>query len=78
MRFLTADQLDELAEQFGERHQVMILVAGYLGLRWSELVGLTTDDVQLPAGRLTVSHAVVEVNGHLLAGPPKTSTSFRR
>jgi integrase len=51
--------------------------AGYLGLRWGELVGLQTKDVLLPAGRLTVTHTLVEVNGHLHESRPKTAKGIR-
>jgi integrase len=55
----------------------MVLVAGYLGLRWSELAGLRVRDVSLLERRLTIRNAVVELNGVLHEGPPKTSSGER-
>jgi integrase len=77
MRFLTGSELDLLALELDERYQVLILSAGYTGLRWSELVALTLDDVQLPAGVLSVSHTLTEVNGRFFEGPPKTLKGTR-
>jgi integrase len=77
MRFLSAEELDLLASELDERYHVLILTAGYLGLRWSELVALRREDVILPAGRLRVTHSLVEVNGHFHEGPPKTAKGLR-
>jgi integrase len=77
MRILTADELHRLAEEVSTRCAALVLVAGYLGLRWSELVGLRVDDVSLLERRLTVQNTVVELNGVLHEGPPKTAGSER-
>jgi integrase len=77
MRCLSAEELHRLAEEVPERDRALILVAGYLGLRWSEIVGLRVGDVSLLERRLTVRNTVVELNGHLHEGPPKTSGSER-
>jgi integrase len=77
MRVLSADELHGLAGEVPERDQALVLVAGYLGLRWSELVGLRVRDVSLLERRLTVRNTVVELNGVMHEGPPKTSGSER-
>jgi integrase len=77
MRVLTAEELHRLAERVPERDRTLILVAGYMGLRWSELVGLRIQDVSLLERRLTVRNTVVELSGVLHEGPPKTVGSDR-
>lgn len=77
MRFLSAPELHSLAGEIDDRFYAFILSAGYLGLRWSELVALRTGDVMLPAGRLSVTHTLVEVNGRFYEGSPKTTKGTR-
>lgn len=77
MRCLSAEDLHRLAEEVPGRDRALILTAGYLGLRWSELVGLRVGVVSLLERRLTVRNTVVELNGILHEGPPKTSGSQR-
>lgn len=47
------------------------------GLRRSEMLGLSWDDVDLEAGTLTVRRSLVRVNGRLVLGPTKTSGARR-
>jgi integrase len=55
----------------------MTLVGAYASLRWSELVALRRDDVDLPGRRVRVDEKVVEVRGTFEWGPPKTPKSAR-
>jgi integrase len=77
MRVLTAEQLHALADAVPDRDHVLILVAGYLGLRWGETAGLRVGDVSLLQRKLSVRNTVVELNGVLYEGPPKTAGSER-
>jgi integrase len=77
MRFATVAQVTTLANAIGARYRALVLVAAYGGLRWGELVGLRVRRVDLLHGRVTVAEQVAEVNGKLMAGPPKTEAGRR-
>jgi len=58
---LTHTELWQLAEQFdSKRDRVLIVVAGYCGLRWGELAALRWTDIDLDLCRLRVSRAYSE------------------
>jgi len=58
---LSHAELWQLAEQFdSKRDRVLILVAGYCGLRWGELAALRWADIDLDLRRLRVSRAYSE------------------
>ena len=60
-RPLTHTELWQLAEQFdARRDRVLIVVAGYCGLRWGELAALRWTDIDLDMRRLRVSRAYSE------------------
>lgn len=56
-RYLTAQQLDHLADSAGA-YRPLILVLGYCGLRWGEAVGLHVADLDEPKGRIHVERAM--------------------
>ena len=70
-RYLTHQQLADLADGCGP-HRLMVLVAGYTGLRWGELTGLRAHRVDPLRGRIKVVEAVTEVDGRFVFGPPKS------
>ena len=58
---LTHTELWQLAEQFDSRRdRVLVVVAGYCGLRWGELAALRWTDIDLDLRRLRVSRAYSE------------------
>ena len=58
---LTHTELWQLAEQFESRtDRVLIVVAGYCGLRWGELASLRWTDIDLDLCRLRVSRTYSE------------------
>lgn len=61
-RYLTAEQVDQLAHYAGNG-RLAVLVVAYCGLRWSELAGLRVRDIDLPRRQLNIEQAVTEVNG---------------
>jgi integrase len=78
MRILTPDQVHTLAEALPDRYRSLVTVAAYTGLRWGELAGLRTSDIDLLRRRLTVRTALIEASGQPpQLGTPKTSTSER-
>ena len=59
-------------------YQALVFVGAYGGLRIGELAGLRRSRVDLDAGTVDVAETVVEVEGRLLFGPPKTRAGRRR
>lgn len=70
-RFLSRQQLHQLADVAGGQDRVIVLVLGYCGLRWGELAGLTVGRVDTMRARLTVARTISEVDGRLIEGTPK-------
>ena len=77
MKFLTAEELHRLAHSSGP-FKLLILSAGYLGLRWGELAGLRRKRFNALMGTIEVVEILTEVSGHLEFGPPKTRASRRQ
>lgn len=70
-RYLSTEQLHALADECGD-YRTFVLFLGYTGLRWGEATALRVRDVSLLQGRVTVARGVVEVNGELIYGTPKS------
>ena len=70
-RYLTHDQVGDLAEACGRQRTLVFLLA-YCGLRWGEAAALRVRRVDLLRGRLTVAETMTEVHGQALFGTPKT------
>jgi integrase len=77
MRHVSIPQLIALAETVPGRYRALILVAGFGGLRWAELVGLRRRHVDLAGARLHVVEQAAEVKGRIIVGPPKTEAGRR-
>lgn len=56
-RYLTGEQLDELADA-SQECRPMILVLGYCGVRWGECIALRPEDVDFVKGRLHVERSM--------------------
>jgi integrase len=72
---LTPDHVGRLAEVIAPRYRALVLSAAYAGLRWGELAGLRLERVDFLRRRIDVSEVLIEVDGRLTFGPPKTRTS---
>lgn len=69
---LTHAQLWSLVKAVSdERDKVLILVLGYGGMRWSEVVALRISDVKDGGRRLCLSEAAVQVGGRIETGTLK-------
>jgi integrase len=77
MRFLTPAEVATLAEAIRPRYRALVLVGAYGSLRIGELAGLRRGRVDLLRGTVTVAEIMVEVQGVLHMGPPKTRASRR-
>ena len=76
-RFLTAGQVDVIADAINPRFRALVFLAAYGGLRFGELAGLRRSRVDLLRGRVLVIETLVEANGRFIFGPPKTKRSQR-
>jgi integrase len=77
MRHASIPQLHQLADAVPARYRALILIAGYGGLRWAELVGLRRRHVDLVGARVRVVEQAVEVAGKIIVSPPKTDAGRR-
>lgn len=75
---LTPAELLRLAGELPDRFRCVVLVAGVVGLRWSEVVGLRIGDVDFDRGTLTVSQTIAEVEGRQIVAKTKTRAGKRR
>jgi integrase len=78
MRYLNPAEVACLAEAIRPGYQALVFLGAYGGLRIGELAGLRRSRVDLDAGTVDVAETVVEVEGRLLFGPPKTRAGRRR
>ncbi|MGH9321027.1 MAG: tyrosine-type recombinase/integrase, partial [Vicinamibacteria bacterium] len=73
---LSPEEVERLAECVGERWRALVLTAAYSSLRWSELVALRVNRLELPRRRIRVEEKLTEY-GRLMPGEPKTRQSRR-
>ena len=59
----TLAQLDVIVERVPERYRAMILLAAWRALRFGELAELRRGDVDLEAGKIAITRAVVKLRG---------------
>lgn len=60
-----------------DRFAALVLIGGYGGLRFGELAGLRRSRLDSDRRMIHVDWNLVEVRGHLVAGPPKTAAGHR-
>ena len=77
MRFLSPDEVGDLAAAMAPRYQALVLLDAYCGLRLSELAGLRRRAIDLGRRRVRVSENAVEVRGVVQWGAPKTRAGRR-
>ena len=70
-RALEKEELISLANASGD-YQLLILVAGLLGIRWAELIALTPEDFDFKNKLISVSKSLSEVNGKFELVTPKS------
>jgi integrase len=73
---LSADEVDQIVEVLPHRFKAMTLLSAYGMLRWSELIALTLQEMDLMRNRVRVQDTLVE-SGKLLEGRGKTKRSRR-
>jgi integrase len=60
-----------------ERYRALVLLDAYASLRWSEVVALKRDDLDLDGRTVRVDEKLGEVRGEWVWDVPKTSASAR-
>ena len=74
----TVAQVWALAKEVPDRYRCLILVAGFVGLRRGELLGLERRHLDLPHRTLRIEQQQLEsADGRLVLGPPKTTAGVR-
>ena len=71
MKFLTADQVESVAEAYGE-FSLLVYVLAYTGIRWGEAAALRRGRCDLLRRRLHIVESMAEVGGVKYVGPTKT------
>lgn len=75
---LTADELLRLADAAPPRYRALVLLAGTVGLRWGEAIGLRAGDVDFLRRRPSVRQTVEEVSGRVrVVGAAKSEAGLR-
>lgn len=75
--FLSPAQLEVLVEAVDPAYRCLVLTAAGTGMRWGELTGLRRDRLDLLRRRLRIDQTLVDINGQLSIGQPKTRGSAR-
>jgi integrase len=71
-------KLIDLADAVPERFRALILTAGILGLRWSEVIALRVRDIGFLTRTIDVRQTVEEVSGHVRVMPFTKTDASRR
>lgn len=77
IRYLTMEELNQLAAAVPPGYRTVIYLAGILGLRWSEVAGLRVGRINFFAKTLAVTETCAEVKGKLSFHDVKTKSSRR-
>jgi integrase len=77
-RYITASEIDLLADTIKSRFRMLVLLGGYCGMRWGEAAGLQLEQIDLLHRRVIIDRTLTETSGHLQIGLPKTQSSARQ
>ena len=70
--FLTAEQVELLADAIDEQYSALVYLLAYGGLRWGEATALRRRRLDLKRSRVEVAESLADVAGALHFGPTKT------
>jgi integrase len=75
---VSAADLERLASEVPGRYRALVLMAGVVGLRWGEAIGLRVCDIDFLRRTITVAQVVEETAGHVaLVGEAKSPAGLR-
>lgn len=75
--YLSPAEVERLVAAIDPAYRDLVVTAVGTGMRWGELAGLKRHRVDLLRRRLEVAETLVDVDGHLSFGEPKTAGSHR-
>lgn len=78
LRFLTTDEVADVADTIDSPYRALVLTAAYTGCRFGELAGLRTHHLDLAGRSLTVAESLSDINGHVGLTQPKTVAARRQ
>jgi integrase len=78
MRFLSGDEVSDLAGVIDDPYRALVLTAAYAGCRFGELAGLRAHRLDLLRRTLTIAESLSEVRGQVRLAPPKTAAARRQ
>jgi integrase len=70
-RFLTHEQVADLADACGPEYRLMVLFLAYTGVRWGEMAALRVHRLDFLRRRALVAESVTPVKGVMTFGPTK-------
>ena len=70
-RFLTHQQVAELADACGSEYRLAVLFLAYTGVRWGEMAALRVRRVDFLRRRVLIAESVTPVRGVMTFGPTK-------
>ncbi len=73
----TPAEVSAIAAEMPENLRLLVLLAGWCGLRFGELVELRRSDIDIRRGTVTIARAYVRVDGKDIVGKPKTAAGTR-
>lgn len=76
-RFLGYSQVWDLADNIEPRYRSLVLLAVFGGMRFGELTALRVKHIIPERNQVVVRETLVEINGVVSFGPPKTKSSVR-
>lgn len=74
---LTPREIVELAQEMPTKYQLLILLAGWAGLRFGELAELRRKDISVASMSIKVHRGVVRAEGVTIVGGTKSEAGFR-
>ena len=76
-RYLTHEQVHDLADACGEHYRLMVLFLAYAGLRWGEMDALEVGSIDFLRRRMLIAKSVTPVRGGMVCGRDKGPRTLR-
>jgi integrase len=74
---ITDEELETMAQAMPEHLRLVVLLAGWCGLRQGEVLALTRQDLDVDAGVVSVTKAITRTSEGVVVGDPKTHAGTR-
>lgn len=76
-RYMDRQQINTLLSVVDPRYKMLVALCIYGGFRFGEVSALRRSSVDVMRSSIKVSHTLVDLNGYMSFGPPKTRNSVR-